>query len=237
VTLLLALIALAHSPAPAADTAPPEPYSTAVRLVEELYLEPEAVTAPAMLRAAAHALEHEVPWLVVRRSGAGVVLMHGGGQVLGDVRGRPRVDRAAQHDQRPVAQVGGDLADGLLEDRHRRPEELVDRGADDDDELIRALDHRRVGPELEATRRQDAREELVGAILDERHVAGGDAVERRLVRVEDADPQAGFGEGQAEGQADMAPAPEHDDVEVAWSVGHGVESSGAVRGVTTRRWS
>jgi carboxyl-terminal processing protease len=85
VTLLLALIALAHSPAPAADTAPPEPYSTAVQLVEELYLEPGAVTAPAMLRAAAHALEHEIPWLVVHHAGAGVVLQHGGGPVLGNV--------------------------------------------------------------------------------------------------------------------------------------------------------
>ena len=49
------------------------------------------------------------------------------GQVLGDVAGRARVDRAAQDDEGAVAQVRRDLVDGLLEDRHRRPEELVDR--------------------------------------------------------------------------------------------------------------
>jgi carboxyl-terminal processing protease len=85
VTLLLALIALAHSPAPAADAVPPEPYATAVRLVENLYLEPDGVTAPAMLRAAARALEHEIPWLVVRPAGAGIELRHGSGTPLGQI--------------------------------------------------------------------------------------------------------------------------------------------------------
>ena len=49
------------------------------------------------------------------------------GQVLGDVAGRARVDGAPQDDQRAVAEVRRDLVDGLLEDRHRRAEELVDR--------------------------------------------------------------------------------------------------------------
>jgi C-terminal peptidase prc len=84
-TLLLALIALAHSPAPAADAMPPEPYATAVRLVESLYLEPDSVTAPAMLRAAARTLEHEVPWLVVRPWGSGIELVHGSGTPLGQI--------------------------------------------------------------------------------------------------------------------------------------------------------
>ena len=125
----------------------------------------------------------------------------------------------------------GDLVDGLLEDRHRRPEELVDRRADDDDELLGPLDHRAVGAELEATGRQDA-QELLGAGLHERHLAGGDAVEGRLVRVVDADAQAGLGEGEAEGQADVAAAAEHDDIEVWGGVRHGPDCSGAVRGVT-----
>ena len=50
-----------------------------------------------------------------------------GGEVLGDVGGRARVDGAAQDDERAVAEVRGDLVDRPLEDRHRRPEELVDR--------------------------------------------------------------------------------------------------------------
>ena len=49
------------------------------------------------------------------------------GEVLGDVGGGARVDRAPQDDQRAVAEVRRDLVDGLLEDRHRGAEELVDR--------------------------------------------------------------------------------------------------------------
>ena len=60
------------------------------------------------------------------------------GEVLGDVAGRARIDGAAQDDERAVAQVRRDLVDGPLEDRHRRPEELVDRRPDDDDELRRS---------------------------------------------------------------------------------------------------
>ena len=71
-----------------------------------------------------------------------------------------------------------------------------------------------VGAERQATGRQQLAQQLVGAGLHERHLAGGDPVERGLVGVVDADAQAGLGEGQAEGQADVAAAAEHDDVEV-----------------------
>ena len=143
------------------------------------------------------------------------------GQVLGDVAGRARVDGAAQGDQGAVAQVRRDLVDGLLEDRHRRAEELVDRRADDDDEVVRPLDHRAVGAEREPAGRQDLAQQLVGAGLEERHLAGGDPVERGLVGVVDADAQAGLGEGEAQRQADMAAAAEDDDVEIRGSFGHG----------------
>ena len=79
------------------------------------------------------------------------------GEVLGDVAGRARVDGAAQDDQRAVAQVRRDLVDGLLEDRHRWAEELVDRRADDDDELVGPRDHRAVGAELEPAGRRGSR--------------------------------------------------------------------------------
>ncbi len=151
-------------------------------------------------------------------------------EMLRHVLGRARVDGAAQDHQGAVAQVRGDLVDGLLEDRHRWPEELVDRRADDDDELVRALDHRAVGAEVQAAGGQDLAQQLVGAVLQERHLAGGDAVEGRLVGVVDPDPQAGLGEDEAEGQADMAAAAEDDDVEVRglWSWG-GVYPAGARR--------
>ena len=78
-------------------------------------------------------------------------------EVLGHVLGRARVDRAAQDDQRAVAEVRRDLVDGPLEDRHRRAEELVDRRADDDDELSVRSIIVGVGAELEAAGRRGAR--------------------------------------------------------------------------------
>ena len=144
------------------------------------------------------------------------------GQVLGDVAGRARVDGAAKRDQGALAQVRRDLVDRLLEDRHRRSQELVDRRADDDDEVVRPLDHRAARAERQPTGGQDLAQQLVGTGLEERHLAGGDPVERGLVGVVDADPQAGLGEGEAQGQADMAAATEDDDVEIRGPFGHGL---------------
>ena len=61
-------------------------------------------------------------------------------------------------------------------------------------------------------------QQLVGAVLHERHLAGGDPIEGRLVRVVDADAQAGIGEGEAQGKADVTAAAEDDDVEVRGAV-------------------
>ena len=72
-----------------------------------------------------------------------------------------------------------------------------------------------VGAELEAAGREDLVQQLVGAGLEERHLAGGDPVEGRLVGVVDADAQAGLGEGEAQRKPDVAAAAEDDDVEVA----------------------
>ena len=79
------------------------------------------------------------------------------GEVLGDVAGRARVDGAPQDDQGAVAEVRRDLVDGLLEDRHRRAEELVDRRADDDHEVVGPLDHRAVRAEREPAGRRGPR--------------------------------------------------------------------------------
>ena len=40
---------------------------------------------------------------------------------------RARIDRAPEDDQGPWPEVRGDLVDAVLEGRHRRPQELVDR--------------------------------------------------------------------------------------------------------------
>ena len=139
------------------------------------------------------------------------------GEVLGDVGGGPRVDGAPEDDQRAAAKVRGDLLDGPLEHRHRRAEELVDRRADHDDDLIRPRRISRRRGQLEPAGRQDAGQQLVGAVLAERHLARGDPVEGRLARVVDADSQARVGEREAERQADMATAPEDDEVEIGSS--------------------
>ena len=73
------------------------------------------------------------------------------GEVLADVGGRARVDRAAQDDERAIAEVRRDLVDRPLEDRHRRPEELVDRRADDDDQRVGPRDH--LAPSAPSSRR------------------------------------------------------------------------------------
>ena len=114
-----------------------------------------------------------------------------------------------------------DLVDGLLEDRHRRSEELVDRRADDHDQLVGPADHLGVGSQLEPAGRQELAKQLVGAVLEERHLAADDPVERRLVRVVDAHAQPRLGEGQAEGETDVAAAAEDDDVEIV--TGHRAE--------------
>ena len=115
------------------------------------------------------------------------------------------------------------------------PEELVDRRADDDDHCVGAADHRRVGARTSAGRSAAARQELVGARLQERHLARGDPVQGGLVGVVYADAQAGLGESEAERQADVAAATEDDDVEVRRPKGSCWQSSSPVRTVTGAR--
>ena len=136
------------------------------------------------------------------------------GQVLGDVLGRARVDGASEHDQRAVPEVRRDLVDGSLEDRHRRPEELVDRGTDHHDHGIGPVQDRGVIGQLEATGGQQLGQEHVGACLEERHPAGLDRVQGLSIGVEDPDAEAGLGEHQAERQTNVATAAEHDDVKI-----------------------
>jgi C-terminal peptidase prc len=69
----------------ASDPAAPEPYATAVKLVDRLFLYPDRVDAGAMLGSAARALEHELPWLRVSMDGDTVKLAHGDGRPIGHV--------------------------------------------------------------------------------------------------------------------------------------------------------
>ena len=59
---------------------------------------------------------------------------------------------------------------------------------------------------------QHLAQELVGAVLLERHLARGEPVERRLADVVDADPEAGLGKGETEGKPDVAASAKDHDV-------------------------
>lgn len=63
----------------------PEPYLTAVRLVDRLYLERDRIDEITLLRAAARRLESDIHWLRVRQSGRRFTLRHGNGTELGTV--------------------------------------------------------------------------------------------------------------------------------------------------------
>lgn len=60
-----------------ASAAGPDPYVTAVSLIEDLYLRPEEVQPRPLFLAAAHNLEDEVPWLLVSEEPAGLALHRG----------------------------------------------------------------------------------------------------------------------------------------------------------------
>ena len=64
-----------------------------------------------------------------------------------------------------------DLVDGLLEDRHRRSQEFVDRRSNDHDQLVGAADHLGVGSQLQPAGRKELAKQLVRAILEEWHLS------------------------------------------------------------------
>jgi len=101
----------------------------------------------------------------------------GFGQMLAHVGRGARVDGAPEDDESAVPEVRGDLVDGLFEDRHRWPQELVDGCPDDHDQGVRALDHGAVGAKLEPPGGEDLAQQVVNAVLQERHVASSDAVQ------------------------------------------------------------
>ena len=138
---------------------------------------------------------------------------------LRDVGSGPGVDRAAEHHERPVAEVRRHALHGLLEQRHRRAQELVHGRPDDDDEDAGPADERRRGRQDQAPSRQNLRQQPVRAVLTERHLAPPDAIQGHLVRVEDTHPETACSEGEAEGQAHVAATAQDDDVEVR--VAHG----------------
>lgn len=61
----------------------PAPYARAIDVVDTLYLEPETVTAEAMLHASGRHLAERVDWLRVRPEPGGLRLLHGADQEIG----------------------------------------------------------------------------------------------------------------------------------------------------------
>ena len=97
--------------------------------------------------------------------------------------------------------------------RHRRTEELVNwRANHEDDDSARSIMAASVVSSRRPLVEQEA-QQLVGAGLEERHLAAADALDRLLVGVVDANAQARVGEGQRQRQADVAAAAQYHDVE------------------------
>src|SRR6266700_7782206 len=91
-----------------------------------------------------------------------------------DEGGCARVHGAAQDDQRPRPKPRSQLIDDPFEEARRRVHELVDGRPDDHDDHARPLDDLGWVAQLEAPGCQDLDEELVGAVLTERHLASLD---------------------------------------------------------------
>src|SRR5260370_24500949 len=93
-----------------------------------------------------------------------------------------------------------------MEDAYRRVHEVVDRRPDDQDHDAGALEHARVGGELEAAGREQLSQQLLGSVLEEGHAARPDLVDLGGVDVVDAHPVAAFGQGPGEPPAALAAA-------------------------------
>ncbi|MEZ4239108.1 MAG: S41 family peptidase [Myxococcota bacterium] len=83
--LALSLSAPAGAAPPPLGSAANQPYATGVRLIEELFLEPERLDAGTMLRSAARSAVHDLHWLQARYDPDGVDLYHGAGTPIGRV--------------------------------------------------------------------------------------------------------------------------------------------------------
>ena len=88
---------------------------------------------------------------------------------------------------------------------------LVDRGADHDDHVLCGGHDTGIRGRDQAVS-HDALEDLVGSRLGERHDTALHLVHGSAVQVEECDVQATVGEGQAQGQPDVATAPDDDHV-------------------------
>jgi hypothetical protein len=147
-------------------------------------------------------------------------------EVAGDEVGRAGRDRRAQDDR-----VAG---------AHMR-QQVVERGADvahvDLDVGERGgaeRQHDRVGAGAvgdavgcaEASRLVDARDQLVGGGLLERHAAGGDGLQPLLVAVDPEDGQAAVGEAERERQSDAAKTDDRDVEAVRCGAHSSAEATG-----------
>lgn len=105
-------IAAAQAPAGSPLFAP-EPYATATRLVDRLFLDPSRIDAEAMLGAAADELADELDWLLVRHEPGGVWLSHGDGTAIGrvEVAGMTELPARLAQLEALVAASGYDLGE------------------------------------------------------------------------------------------------------------------------------
>src|SRR5579864_2585828 len=110
--------------------------------------------------------------------------------------------------------VRSQLVEDAVEDSDRGVHELVDRCADDENHGFSAVQHCRIGRELEPSGRQNLDQQLIRAGLLERNVSRLHLPDLDLVDVIDSDAVARFGEGQRKRQTDVSAAADDHQVQV-----------------------
>ena len=127
---------------------------------------------------------------------------------------RPREDRAPDDDRLVWIEIRLDR----LEQIDQRPklwiEILVDRRADGDNDVLRACHVARVRRKQQPLIAQRRLQERLGAVLDERHRAAGDLLQRVGVQIVDDDALSGSREHERQRQSDMAGTADDADINV-----------------------
>ena len=125
------------------------------------------------------------------------------------VRAHAGEDGRAQHQHLTVAEVRQTVLDRPVERPQRRVQVRIDRRADDHHHELAFGQPLGRGRQFEASARQHLGQQLVGAVLQERHPPGAHLLHLRAVEIDDQRPQTGIGERQSQRQADMAATADH----------------------------
>ena len=129
-----------------------------------------------------------------------------------DQSGDPREHSAAQDEDLPVGQLVGDRLERGDHGLRIGIEVLVDRGADDHDQVLAPADGLRLGRRGQGAVGQGPGQHRGGTGLLVGHLARSDLVDRLQIGVVERDPPAGVGERQPQRQPHVPAAAEHRDL-------------------------